>query len=769
MSSVATAFQKILNKKDRKKWVNSHRYPIQNRESETVESRELLRDVPFPLEGAFSQNEEWLRESQSIAGIGTYSLNIQAGRWCSSYFLYKLLGIGNHYERSVEGWKTLVHPEDRLAMAAYFAHDVVGKGLNFDKEYRIIRQSDGEVRWVHGKGRLDRDDQGRPWRMRGTIQEITERKQAEMRLQLAASVFTNAQESILITSADGTILDVNEKFSQMTGYSREEVVGRNPRLLQSGQHDPEFYSVMWRSLKESGQWSGEIWNRSKSGRIFPQMLTISSVRDNDDRIRHYVALAFDVTAIKEREGRLVHLTRHDPLTGLPNRAFLADRLNQAMAHSRIVQRNMAVAYLDLDSFKTVNDTYGHAIGDHLLKVVAKRMQHVLREGDTLARLGGDEFVVVLLDIENADAGAPVIARLLEAVAQPMHIGPLALRVSSSVGITFYAPTDDADANQLLHQADQAMYESKLSKDSRFCFFDSTSTRSHRGRHDAVERMHRALDANEFKLHYQPKVNMRTGEVVGVEALVRWQHPDNGLMLPDAFLPAIEIENDPLEVSLGEWVIDTALTQLETWQNAGSDLPISVNIDVLLLQQSDFTARLGLLLEAHPDVDPSRLELEILETGALMDVIAVSKTLDRCMELGVSFALDDFGAGHSSLTYIKQLPARVLKIDQSFARDILTSPEDLAVLDSILRLVTAFGRKPIAEGVESVELGSKLLCLGCEVAQGYGISRPMSAEHLPEWMAQWRIDPAWMTIRSTESCNRQENVRVREEYQPLSVM
>jgi diguanylate cyclase (GGDEF)-like protein/PAS domain S-box-containing protein len=727
----------------------------------------MADDATQQTQEALRQSEEWLHESQSVAGIGSYSLDIRSGVWTASHCLNSLLGIDTTFEHTLTSWNRLVHADDRAMMADYFASEVVGKCRHFDKEYRITRPSDGEIRWVHGLGQLDLDLRGSPWRMRGTIQEITDRKLADMRLQLAASVFTNAQESIIITSADGSILDVNDKFTLITGYSREEVIGRNPRIFQSGLHTRDFYEAMWGSLRETGQWSGEVWNRTKRGTVFPQMLTISAVRDSTGVVQHYVALAFDVSALKEREERLEHLALYDPLTGLPNRVFLADKLQQAMARSRRRTRNLAVAYLDLDSFKTVNDTHGHEVGDRLLKVVAKRMKRVMRDGDTLARLGGDEFVAVFLDLENAASSRPVIDRLLESVAQPIRIGDLVLHISSSIGVTFYSHTDEVDADQLLRQADHAMYESKLSSQSRFSYFDESRDRTIRGRSEAIERIQRGMAAHEFVLYYQPKVNMRSGAVIGAEALIRWQHPERGLLLPADFLPTIE--NHPLDVKLGEWVIDTALTQIGLWHEIGLDIPVSVNIDAMQLQQTNFVDRLAALLAAHPLIDPSRLQLEILETGALMNVTEVSKTLNRCIELGVSFALDDFGAGYSSLIYLKRLPARVLKIDQSFVRNILNDPEDLSVLEGLLRLATAFRRELIAEGVESAELGWMLLYMGCELAQGFGIARPMAPHLFPKWAAQWTPDPSWADALSIKSDDRPRVNEGIEALPPLSAI
>jgi diguanylate cyclase (GGDEF)-like protein/PAS domain S-box-containing protein len=571
-------------------------------------------------------------------------------------------------------------------------------------------------------------------------EDITERKQAEERLQLSASVFTQASEAIVITDTEGAIVETNDAFTRITGYSRGEAVGRNPRMLQSGRQGPEFYAAMWRNLTEKGHWSGELWNRRKSGEVYAAIVTISAIRDAENVTRHYVALGSDITAQKQHQSELEHIAHYDALTDLPNRVLLADRLQRAMNHARRRGQTLAVAYLDLDGFKTINDAHGHNIGDRFLMRLAARMKQGLREGDTIARLGGDEFALVLVDVADAKASKPVLARVLDSAADPVRVGDLVLQVSASLGLTFYPQREDVDADHLLRQADQAMYQAKLAGKKRWHVFDAEQDRSIRGMHESLERIDRALREREFVLHYQPKVNMRTGELVGAEALIRWQHPDRGLLLPADFLPVIEVHR--LAVDVGEWVIDTALAQLEGWRSAGLNIPVSVNLGVRQLQQADFMDRLRELLARHPRIKPGDLELEVLETSALEDLSQASHLIRACRELGVQFALDDFGTGYSSLTYFRHLPADQVKIDQSFVREMLDTPDDLIILDGVLSMATAFGRQVIAEGVATVEHGRLLLQLGCDLAQGYGIARPMPAQELPTWAANWRPDPAW---------------------------
>ena len=573
---------------------------------------------------------------------------------------------------------------------------------------------------------------------------LEERHAAERQLHLAASVFTHAREGITITDASGTIVDVNQTFTQLTGYEREEVIGKNPRMLSSGRHSSEFYKAMWQSLLEKGHWYGEVWNRRKTGEVFVEMLTIGAVKNSLGQVQNYVALFTDITLMKQHQDQMEHVAHFDALTNLPNRVLLADRLQQAIVQCERRNKLIAVAFIDLDEFKSINDRFGHAVGDELLIQLSRRMKDALREGDTLSRIGGDEFVAVLVDLDSPSAWEQVANRLMTAAAANVSIQGLELQVSASMGITVY-PGDGGDADQLLRHADQAMYLAKQAGRNRFHIFDVEQDSSMRGHHESLERIRVALAQREFVLHYQPKVNMRSGVVIGAEALIRWQHPEKGLLAPAAFLSVIE--DHPLAVEVGEWVIDTALTQIERFHKAGLDLPISVNIGARQLQQSDFVQRLQAVLAKHPQVNPKYLEHEVLETSALADMDQVSQMIEDCAKFGVKFALDDFGTGYSSLTYLKRLHVSLLKIDQSFVRDMLDDTDDLAILQGVIGLAAAFKRQVIAEGVETVAHGTLLLQLGCDLAQGYGIARPMPAEQFLDWAAAWQPDPVWAKLPS----------------------
>ena len=565
-------------------------------------------------------------------------------------------------------------------------------------------------------------------------------------LTLAASVFTHALEAIMITDAKTIIIDVNNAFTAISGYSRDEVIGRSTRFLQAGMHPTEFYTEMWDKINTTEQWIGETLSRRKNGDQFSASISISAVNDATGKANHYVALFSDITEQRTYQYQLEQMAHFDTLTKLPNRKLLADRLNRAMLRCKRFQNSLAVIFMDLDGFKYVNDTYGHAVGDELLVIVSQLMNDTLREIDTLARIGGDEFVAVLTDLANTEDFKPVLERLLLAISEPITIGDLILKVSASIGVTLY-PQDDADADILIRHADQAMYLAKQAGKNCYYLFDNA--------HDDVVSIIKkdiinigeALNNQEFVLYYQPKVNISTLEIVGAEALIRWQHPVRGLIPPFDFLPIIETH--AISLNLGEWVIDTALNQICQWQKVGVTFPISVNISAYHLHQPNFVERLATLLSAHPDVPPHLLELEVLETSAFSDIDYIIATMQASIKLGVRFALDDFGTGYSSLTYLKRLPASLIKIDQSFIRDMLTDADDLAIVRGVVSLAKVFQLEVIAEGVETIEHGTALLQLGCELAQGYGIARPMPANEIPEWVSNWKINNAWQAIGPIE--------------------
>lgn len=572
--------------------------------------------------------------------------------------------------------------------------------------------------------------------------DISQRKIAEEQLKMSGRVFNQAHEGILITDAKGLIVDVNPAFSDITGYSKEEVIGKNPSLLRSDKHNKTFFEEMWNSLESKGHWQGEIWNRNKNGQLFAELMTISTLVDEHGETVHYLGLFSDITQSKEQLQALELMAHYDVLTQLPNRTLFADRFKQAIAHSQRNNSLLAVVFLDLDGFKPINDRYGHEVGDQLLIEIAQRIKASIRQDDTASRLGGDEFVLLLNDVSSVEHCDRLINRIRHAIELPFPVEDDTLNLSASLGIALY-PMDNADADTLLRHADQAMYQAKLAGRGRHHIFDALHDQKISQQHNQLKAIQDALKADQLILHYQPKVNMRTGEVIGVEALIRWQHTEHGLIPPGSFLPAIE--GTELEIHIGNWVIEHVLQQLEIWQKQGIAIEISVNISSHHLQWQGFFEQLDHALSRHPKVPSSLLQLEILESSVLSDINNISSIIRTCRSmLGIRISLDDFGTGYSSLTHLRHLPVDVVKIDQSFVRDIIDDPNDYTIIDGVISLTDAFHHEVIAEGVETVEHGLMLISMGCEMAQGYVIAKPMAADDYSEWLANYKPNQQWIT-------------------------
>jgi diguanylate cyclase (GGDEF)-like protein/PAS domain S-box-containing protein len=643
-----------------------------------------------------------------------------------------------------DGWMEGVHSEDLPAcLETYHTH--FKARMPFSMEYRM-RRHDGEYRWITDMGRPFNDIEGKFAGYLGTCFDVTQRHRAAEQLSLIASVFMHIREGIIISDAKGNIVDVNQAFSQITGYQRNEVLGKNISTLNAKHQGNGFYKMLWSQLNESGQWQGEHQNLKKSGEAYIERLDISAVRDEANEICHYVGIFSDVSQQKEHEQHLENLAHFDPLTGLPNRTLLHDRLHMSIALANRNKTQLAVCMLDLDGFKAVNDHYGHAAGDRLLIEFSQRTQGSLRDTDTLSRLGGDEFVILLNDLDNLEQGLDVIRRILAEASLHYEIDGNRMTVSASVGVTVH-PDDGVDPDLLLRHADQAMYIAKQTGRNRYFLFDPMKDQVARTEMAALQALEAALRNREFELFYQPKVDMQRGVVTGAEALIRWRHPERGLIHPGDFLPVTE--NSDFAITLGDWVIGEALRQADAWHHQGLQLSISINIAARHLSLANFTARLGLMLSLHPTLPHGRIELEILETAALSDTSHVSEVIESCRALGISFALDDFGTGYSSLLYLKHLPAQTLKIDQSFVCDMKIDAEDLAIVKGVIGLAQAFNRSVIAEGVETTALGDTLLDLGCIHAQGYGIARPMPSAEFRDWLAAWRAPLSWQANRVAE--------------------
>lgn len=749
---VARALQPFVDPQGRERWADNRAYPIRDQHGEIVGLFGVARDVTNILhtQGALRESESLLRTV--IDEIpDPLQLRDESGAFllCNQAFAQRL---------RVSPEQTVGYYDEAFGVAPAIAdavrsdvRAVIAEGRSEVVYQELLDPSGGPSRHVRALKKPFEDSDGRR-RILILEQDITDLQVAqqrvidsERRLQTVLEVTRegvwdwhlptgtmahNRQWYLSLGYEEGEVgEDISSFFSLIHPHDRDRVVGRL-EALASGR--AERYHSEHRMLRKDGS---AIWVQDR-GRVAERDAQAVPVR--------VVGSFIDVTEQREHKRQLEFLAHYDALTGLPNRVLLADRMKLAMAHVQRRGGRLVVAYLDLDGFKEINDSHGHGVGDQLLTVVAAQIKGTLRDGDTIARLGGDEFVAVLTDLQEEQSSVPLVMRLLDAVAKPVAIRGASFRVTGSVGVTFYPQDEDVDADQLLRQADQAMYQAKLAGKSRYHFFDAERDRNVRGRNESLKRLEQALERGEFVLYYQPKVNLRSGEVIGAEALLRWQHPDQGLLAPGAFLP--ELEREPLGVALGEWVLDEACAQMAEWARQGLELSVSVNVSAHHLQQTDFPARLRERLAAHADLPAGRLELEVLETSALDDVAQVMGAFETCAELGVRIALDDFGTGYSSLTYLRRLPAHMLKIDRSFVAGMLDDPDDLAILEGVIGLGNAFRLEIVAEGVETLEQGILLLLLGCELAQGYVIAKPMPGEDLLQWIEQWEPPLSWLGQR-----------------------
>ncbi len=635
---------------------------------------------------------------------------------------------------------TLIHPEDLPRVAPEWQKGLQGLRGD-DLEFRCVRK-DGSVFWLSASWVPIKDAKGVFTGFRTSGRDVTDRKQAEAELRIAAVAF-DSLEGMMMTDASSVILRVNKAFTEITGYSAEELVGQTPRLIQSGRHGKDFYRAMWEDIRRTGGWQGEVWNRRKSGEVYPQLLSISVVKDLDGTVTHYIAAHHDISDRKNAEERIKELAFFDQLTGLPNRTLLLDRVGQTMAASSRDGSFGALMFIDLDNFKMLNDTLGHDMGDVLLKQVAQRLSACVRDGDTVARLGGDEFVVKLAGLgtvaaEAAASAETVADKILTDLNQTYQLGSVAYHSTPSIGVTLFNGQSVA-IEELMKQADLAMYRAKAASRNTIRFFDP-AMESVMMAHAALERdLRQALEEHQFVLHYQAQV---AGDyhLTGAEVLVRWQHPQRGMVWPDDFIPAAE--ETGLILPLGHWVLQTACAQLTVWaaRPETADLTVAVNVSAQQFRQPDFVAQVLAVL-ATTGANPQRLKLELTESLLVSNVEDVIEKMVALKAQGVGFSLDDFGTGFSSLSYLKRLPLDQLKIDKSFVRDVLTDPNDAAIAKTIIALAQSLALGVIAEGVETSAQRDFLAQAGCPAYQGYFFSRPVPLEDFEQLCAAGWSAPA----------------------------
>ena len=698
------------------------------------------------LQQALQETALFMRETQSIARVAGWKLNPETGylKWTEELFR-----MVEHPSGEAPVLETGIHyfaPEDQPKVQHAFKQAWQDR-QPFVHECRMISRS-GHAFWAELRcvGRLDQPDGSF---LVGTFQDITQRQADALALETERLRLQNAIDAAQAGTWEWDIASgmvrFSERLTSMLGYdtqgtqesSYDTYLARihpddrpqeQQRMARHLNGELPRFEVEMRMHHQDGHW---VWCRSL-GRVM-----LRSAQGEPLRV---AGISIDISEQKTHREQIDYITHHDALTGLPNRNTFVELLTLAMAACTPLQTHLAVAYLDLDGFAAINETHGREVGSLLIIEVSKRLVQAMREHHHLAHIGGDEFAVILSHLEKPETHIAPVQRLLAAVSRPLQLAGLNLTVTASIGITLYPQSDRVDAEQLLRQADQAMYLAKLAGKNRYHLFDPVNDETTRHRFLRIDEIRQALVKGEFVLHYQPKIHLRSGEVIGFEALIRWQHPQRGLLPPGAFIPLLD--RHPMAITLGDWVIEAALAQLAQWQTKGMETAVSVNIDSLQLHDPDFADRLQRQLQAQPSVLPGQLELEILETGALENLPRVSALIARLQAMGIECALDDFGTGYSSLTFLKQLGAHTIKIDQSFVRGILDDTEHAAIVNSVLSLANNFDRRSLAEGVETEALGRALIEFGCEFGQGYAIARPMPAAAVPRWLSQWHPPQSW---------------------------
>jgi len=560
----------------------------------------------------------------------------------------------------------------------------------------------------------------------GVGARLNQHEKDQERLRQAAVVFDSTREGVLVTDRLGLIVHVNRAFMEITGYQEDEVLGLNPSKFKSGRHDPAFYRTMFTALHDSGQWSGEIWNRRKSGEIYPQWQSIRSIKDNRGAVSHYVAVFSDISAIKRSESEFMHLAHHDPLTDLPNRLLFTDRTRQALAYAQANKRGCALLLIDLDHFKNINDSLGHNVGDKVLKIVAGRLNSLFDKTMTLARLGGDEFAVLVENCQQVVPAAELAQRIIDGLKEPVLLDNRQLFISASIGISVF-PNDALNAEQLLRNADSALFKAKSDGREGYALYTEELTAHAQQRVELAGELRRAIELEELRVFYQPVHDLHSGRMLGVEALVRWQHPERGLVSPGEFIPIAE--QSGLIGDIDTWVMKTACQQMHEWRASGFELQfVAVNLSSRMFSRNDLHQQVAKVL-SETGLDPAFLEIEVTESAVMEDPEMALEQLHRLRELGLRLAIDDFGTGYSSLLRLKRMPVQKLKIDQGFVAGLPHDEDDAAIVRVIIALGQALGMKVLAEGIETPEQANFLLENHCELGQGYLFGRPQPADEL----------------------------------------
>jgi diguanylate cyclase (GGDEF)-like protein/PAS domain S-box-containing protein len=700
----------------------------------------------------------------NASGIGVWDWNIDTSELTCNKRWAEIVGytLAELQPLTYETWASLLHLDDIEDALKLIQEHSQGNVAVYEIEFRM-KHKQGHFVWILATGKIIENSQ--PKRMIGTHLDITQRKLDEQELITTTRLLDQSQKIAKVGGWELNIISGNLFWTAETYRIHETSPQEFNPSVDAGvgyflpDSKRQIEEALAAAMTHGQSYDLELETYTTKGRVIDIRTTCVVTMENNTPVK-LTGIFQDISEQKTNQRRLEKSNNtlalvneklktnayYDALTGLPNRNLLADRMQHCIKINKRKQKHIAIAFMDLDGFKEINDLHGHSFGDDLLCCIAEKIKMLMRDCDTLARFGGDEFVMILDDLDTPDDCLSILQRTLDSVSSIQFINNKSVKVSASVGVTI-TPQDKGNSDQLIRHADQAMYIAKQSGKNCFHVFDVAKDVAVISQYEELENIRTAFRNNEFVLYYQPKINIKTNKVIGLEALIRWDHPQHGVLPPAAFIPIIE--QHTLIIELGEWVIKTALNQLNSWSESSIKLPISVNISPLQLQQADFVERLKLIFQEYPNFKPGDIEFEILETSALDEIALVREVIEKCHELGIIFSIDDFGTGYSSLTYLKKLPTEILKIDRSFVRDMLTDKDDRAIVLGVIQLAKTFERAVIAEGVETIEHGEKLLTLGCHLAQGFGIAKPMPAQAFPEWLISWKRGNEWQKLSESK--------------------
>jgi len=720
-----------MDDKDKKIKLLENRLERSKRSQQEAES--LLEDLSLKLYKTnenLKKNKDNLSKAQQLAKLGSWSLDLQKNLLLWSDEVFNLFEIDPEaFDASYEAFINAIHPDDRKMVDDAYSNSLITK-----QPYKIdhrLKFPDGRIKYVREICESTFDDEGTPLQSSGTVQDITSEVISNERIRLYANVLQQSSEAILITDSQNLIVTINQSLTDLTGYTEEELIGKNPNILSSGNTAPEVYDEMWKSINSTGQWQGELLDKKKDGTIYPKWISITAIKDQRGDISNYIGVFKDISERKAYEEKVQFLAHNDHLTGLYNRYSLEERLGQAISHAKRNTKKVAVLFIDMDRFKKINDSLGHQAGDAVIKQVSKRLKLTIRrESDVIARIGGDEFVVVLDEIEDSKAAALICMTAIHVLSQPYQYQNQDIHSAASIGLSMY-PTDGTTSSELFKNADFAMYHAKQKGGNNFQFFNASMNEETKESIELENDLRKAISNNELELHYQPKIMAEGNEVYGVEALLRWKHPKKGYIPPIKF---IEIAEKSAQIrDIGKWVTHQACIDLADLRNNNfKNIQIGINVSIDQLMSDEFINDIEHYLN-HYALPPHLIDIEITESIAMDDPENTIKKLHLLKQIGTTISVDDFGTGYSSLSYLKLLPVDTLKIDRCFVHNIEIDKSDQAICDATISLAHSLDMTVVAEGVETKKQKDYLTSKGCDYLQGYLISKPLPKSLLIDFL------------------------------------